>query len=62
MAQVVTAQPGTTVVVQQSQVLRDWNSGLFSCFDDIGSCKFTPLQEYALVNSIIDIIYRAVFN
>lgn len=38
MAQIVTAQPGTTVVVQQTQVLRDWNSGLFSCFDDIGSC------------------------
>ena len=41
MAQVVTAQPGTTVVVQQTQVLRDWNSGIFSCFDDIGSCKLT---------------------
>ena len=40
MAQIVTAQPGTTVVVQQTQVLRDWNSGLFSCFDDMGSCKF----------------------
>ena len=41
MAQIVTAQPGTTVVVQQTvQSLRDWNSGLFSCFDDIGSCKF----------------------
>lgn len=38
MAQVVTAQPGTTVVVQQTQVLRDWNSGLFACFDDIGGC------------------------
>jgi len=36
MAQVVTAQPGTTVVIQ-SQVLRDWNSGIFSCFDDFGS-------------------------
>ena len=41
MAQVVTAQPGTTVVVQQTQVLRDWNSGIFSCLDDIGSCKLT---------------------
>ena len=39
MAQVVTAQPGTTVVVQQTQVLRDWNSGVFACLDDIGSCK-----------------------
>ena len=39
MAQVVTAQPGTTVVVQQTQALRDWNSGVFACFDDIGSCK-----------------------
>ncbi|KXJ15112.1 cornifelin homolog [Exaiptasia diaphana] len=42
MAQVVTAQPGmqTTVVVQQSGTVayRDWNSSLFSCFDDIGSC------------------------
>jgi len=41
MAQIVTTQPGTTVVVQQTQVLRDWNSGLFACFDDIGSCKLT---------------------
>lgn len=38
MAQIVTSQPGTTVVVQQTQVLRDWNSGVFSCLDDIGSC------------------------
>ena len=53
MAQVVTAQPGTTVVVQQSQVMRDWNSGVFSCLDDIGSCKLTVLQDYALVNNII---------
>lgn len=41
MAQIVTAQPGTTVVVQQTQVLRDWNSGVFACLDDIGSCKLT---------------------
>jgi len=41
MAQVVTAQPGTTVVVQQTQVLRDWNSSVFDCFSDIGSCKLT---------------------
>ena len=40
MAQIVTAEPGTTVVVEQTQVLRDWNSGLFNCLDDIGSCKF----------------------
>ena len=39
MAQVVTAQPGTTVVVQQTHVQRDWNSGVFGCFGDIGSCK-----------------------
>lgn len=38
MAQIVTAQPGATVVVTQTQVLRNWNSGLLSCFDDIGSC------------------------
>ncbi|KAJ7376439.1 hypothetical protein OS493_034716 [Desmophyllum pertusum] len=38
MAQVVTAQPGTTVVVQQTHVQRDWNSGVFGCFGDIGSC------------------------
>ena len=41
MAQIVTSQPGTTVVVQQTQVVRDWNSGVFSCLDDIGSCKLT---------------------
>ena len=41
MAQVVTAQPGTTVVVSSTQVLRDWNSGVFACFDDIGICKST---------------------
>ena len=55
MAQVVTAQPGTTVVVQQTQVVRDWNSGVFACFDDIGSCKLTVLQviqDYTFVNSI----------
>ena len=39
MAQIVTTQPGTTVVVQQTQVFRDWNSGVFACFDDFGSCK-----------------------
>ena len=41
MAQPVTIQPGmqTTVVVQQVQGLRDWNSGLFGCLEDIGSCK-----------------------
>ena len=41
MAQVITAQPGATVVVQQTQVLRDWNTGVFDCFSDIGSCKLT---------------------
>lgn len=39
MAQIVTTQPGTTIVVQQTQAVRGWNSGLFSCFDDIGGCK-----------------------
>lgn len=38
----------TTVVVQQptpvlvQQGMRDWNSGLCACFDDIGSCKLIP--------------------
>lgn len=42
MSQVVTAQPGTTVVIQQQQKMeREWNSGLFACFDDMGSCKLT---------------------
>ncbi|CAH3039359.1 hypothetical protein pdam_00019820 [Pocillopora damicornis] len=40
MAQIVTTQPGTTIVVQQTQAVRGWNSGLFSCFDDIGGCLF----------------------
>ncbi|KAL9956785.1 hypothetical protein ACROYT_G038323 [Oculina patagonica] len=40
MAQVVTTQPGTTVAGQQTQVLRNWNSDLFACFDDMGSCLY----------------------
>ena len=40
MTQVVTTQPGVTVAGQQTQVLRDWNSGLFACFDDMGSCEY----------------------
>ena len=45
-AQVVTAQPGvqTTFVIQQGQQMRDWNSGLFSCFDEFGSCKYHVVQ------------------
>ena len=46
MAQVVTAQPGTTFVVQEPQVLRDWNSGVFACFDDMGSCKLTVFYQF----------------
>lgn len=35
----MTAQPGTTVVIQQQQKMeREWNSGLFACFEDMGSC------------------------
>ncbi len=47
---VVTAQPGTQVMVVPGTVVtqpvnvnpgvREWSSGLCSCFDDIGSCKF----------------------
>ncbi|KAK3749103.1 hypothetical protein RRG08_034075 [Elysia crispata] len=39
--QVVQSQPGTTVVVQQpmqQQPMRDWNYGLFECFDDLKIC------------------------
>ncbi len=43
---VVTAQPGTQVVVMTGNATinvnpgnREWNSQLFGCFDDIGSCK-----------------------
>jgi len=57
MAQPVTSQPGvhTTVVIQQGGTIqmRDWNSGLFSCFDDIGTCKFDKnLRLYFVLQHI----------
>ena len=51
MTQVVTTQPGTTVAGQQTQVLRDWNSGLFACFDDMESCKLTVSYLFILLLS-----------
>ena len=62
MAQVVTAQPGTTVIVQQTQVLRDWNSGLFSCFDDIGSCKFYLCNQQGHPKTVVLNAVKILFS
>ena len=36
---VVVQQPVSATAVVLQPGMRDWNSGLCACFDDIGSCK-----------------------
>ena len=37
----------TTVVTTIQQNVRDWNTGVLSCMDDVKGCKYTSKKHYA---------------